>query len=110
MEETNRPIKLGLLSDGLTSAIIKERVNMAGKWMMLQAKHQSDYSRLTLPADVDYKNCLYHEVLKAGPGVTEYKPGDWVVVIKNALDGLTSNYEFVACLEEDAIMKVDTSC
>lgn len=102
----NKEQKLKVLRDGFSTEMVTERVEMAGKWMMLQAQHQSDYSNLTLPADVDYRHCLYHEVISTGELVSKYKPGDWVVVIKNALDGLTSNHEFVVCREIDAVLKI----
>ena len=80
----NRTEKTAILREGFTRDLIVEKIQPAGKWVVLEAMHQSDFSNLTLPADV----------------------GQWVVVIKNALDGLTADHQFVACQEEDAILRL----
>jgi len=102
----NRTEKTAILREGFTRDLIVEKIQPAGKWVVLEAMHQSDFSNLTLPADVDYKHTLYHEVLKIGPEVRGLNVGQWVVVIKNALDGLTADHRFVACQEEDAILRL----
>lgn len=97
--------KLKILRDGFTPETI-ERIVMTDDWILLRAIHQSDLSDLTLPSDVDYSHCMFHEVVKSGPTLDMPK-GLWVVIIRNALDGLTSSREYVVAKGEDVVMMLD---
>ena len=96
---------LNLVRSGLTDEIV-EKLQPNGTWLICKALHESDYSDLLLPTNVDYSFCLFHQVMKAGPEAT-YKPGDVVIVIKNALDGLTADRHKVAVQQEDCLARVE---
>ncbi len=99
--------KLKLLRAGFTEEIIKEKIAMTDDWIALKAVHQSDMSSLEVAGMVDYSHVLFHEVLKCGPNA-DYQVGEWVIIIRNALDALSSNRQFVVARSEHVVMRVNT--
>jgi hypothetical protein len=98
--------RLKLLREGFCPTVVKENTRLTGDWLFLQAVHPTDLSDIEVPTSVDYSHCFFHEVVKGGPDTT-LQSGVWVVIIRNALDGLTPDRKYVVAQEKDVVMVID---
>jgi len=102
----NRVQKLQVLREGFSENTIKH-IRLKDDWVLLRAIHESDLSDISLPVDVRYDHCLFHEVVKCGPNA-DVEIGVWCVVIRNALDALTADRKIVLARKEHIVLDLDT--
>lgn len=104
----NKAKRLELLREGFTKNTMK-KVRLTGDWIGLRAVHQTDLTALVTSENTDYSHCMFHEVIAVGPGAASsgIEVGLWVVVIRNALDGLSSNRQFVVARADDVVMMLE---